>query len=105
MYWFLLKSIMSSVLGSQFYKWYAQTKMGIYFQNRINQFMEYISQKYDIEIAKKQSKFEQDYPLMMKRVRKLERLSHPDRKEAFEKIMQDYEKRLNALEKKLKNKK
>lgn len=96
---------MSSVLGSQFYKWYAQTKMGIYFQNRINQFMEYISQKYDIEIAKKQSKFEQDYPLMMKRVRKLERWSHPDRKEAFEKIMQDYEKRLNALEKKLKNKK
>ena len=63
--------------------------------------MEYISQKYDIEIAKKQSKFEQDYPLMMKRVKKLERLSHPDRKEAFENIMQDYEKRLNALEKKL----
>ena len=68
MYWFLLKSIMSSVFGSQFYKWYAQTKMGIYFQNRINQFMEYVSQKYDIEIAKKQSKFEQDYPKVMERI-------------------------------------
>ena len=72
MYWFLLKSIMSAVLGSQFYKWYASTKIGIYFQNRIDQFMEYISQKYDIEIIKKQSKFEKDYPLMMKRIEALE---------------------------------
>ena len=73
MYWFLIKIILSAVLGSQFYNWYAQTKVGIYFQNRINQFMEYVSQKYDIEIAKKQSKFEQDYPLMMERIRALEK--------------------------------
>ena len=59
MYWFLIRSIVSAVLGSQFYKWYASTKIGIYFQNRIDQFLEYIAQKYDIEIAKKQSKFEQ----------------------------------------------
>ena len=95
MYWFLIKSIMSSVLGSQFYKWYAQTKMGIYFQNRINQFMEYLSQKYDIEIAKKQSKFEQDYPLMMKRIEKLEEWSHPDREEAFNKVIADLEKKIS----------
>jgi hypothetical protein len=73
MYWFLIKSILSAVLGSQFYNLYAQTKVGIYFQNRINQFLEYVSQKYDIEIAKKQSKFEQDYPLMMERIRALEK--------------------------------
>ena len=72
MYWFLIRSIVSAVLGSQFYKWYATTKIGIYFQNRIDQFMEYISQKYDIEIMKKQSKFEKDYPLMMKRIEELE---------------------------------
>ena len=64
---------MSAVLGSQFYKWYASTKIRIYFQNRLDQFMEYISQKYDIEIMKKQSKFEQDYPLMMKRIEEIER--------------------------------
>jgi hypothetical protein len=34
--------------------------------------MEYISQKYDIELIKKQSKFERDYPLIMKRIEKLE---------------------------------
>ena len=62
MYWFLIKSILSAVLGSQFYHWYAGTKIGIYFQNRINQFMEYISKKYNITLIKKQSKFERDYP-------------------------------------------
>ena len=72
MYWFLIKSIVSAVLGSQFYKWYASTKIGIYFQNRIDQFLEYIAEKYDIEIMKKQSKFEKDYPLMMKRIERLE---------------------------------
>jgi len=72
MYWFLIKSILSAVLGSQFYHWYAGTKIGIYFQNRIDQFMEYISEKYDITLIKKQSKFERDYPLIMKRIEALE---------------------------------
>ena len=68
-----LKSIFSSVIGSQFYKWYQTTKMGIYFQARMDQFMEYLSEKYDIELIKKQSKFEADYPLMMKRIEALEK--------------------------------
>ena len=72
MYWFLIKSMVATILGSQFYEWYAGTKIGIYFQNRIDQFLEYIAQKYDIEIAKKQSKFEKDYPLMMERIEALE---------------------------------
>ena len=72
MYWFLIRSIASAVLGSQFYKWYASTKIGIYFQNRIDQFMEYISKKYNITLIKKQSKFERDYPLMMERIEALE---------------------------------
>ena len=94
MYWFLIKSIVSSVVGSQFYNWYASTKVGIYFQNRVNQFMEYISQKYNIELTKKQSKFEQDYPLMMDKIRKLEEWSHPDREEEFKKIIKKLEKKI-----------
>ena len=31
--------------------------------------MEYVSQKYDIELTKKQSKFERDYPLIMERIK------------------------------------
>ena len=84
MYWFLIRSIVSAVLGSQFYKWYASTKIGIYFQNRIDQFLDYIAEKYDIEIMKKQSKFEKDYPLMMKRLEALELDVYKDVVESIE---------------------
>ena len=72
MYWFLIKSIVATVLSSQVYGWYASTKVGIYFQNRIDQFLEYIAKKYDITLMKKQSRFERDYPLMMERIEALE---------------------------------
>ena len=84
MYWFLIRSIVSAVLGSQFYKWYASTKIGIYFQNRIDQFLDYIAEKYDIQIMKKQSKFEKDYPLMMKRIEALELDVYKDGVESIE---------------------
>ena len=72
MWWFLLKGILSTVIGSQFYKWYADTKVGIWAQRHIDDFGEYISKKYNITLIKKQSKFERDYPLMMERIEKLE---------------------------------
>ena len=72
MYWFLLKGILSTVVGSQFYKWYADTKLGIWAQRHIDNFGEYISKKYNITLIKKQSKFERDYPLMMERIEALE---------------------------------
>ena len=73
MYWFLIKSILMAVLGSQFYKWYASTKIGIYFQNRINQFMNYVSKKCNIILIKRELKFKRDYPLIIERLEKLEK--------------------------------
>ena len=89
-----VKSIFSSVIGSQFYAWYSTTNIGIYFQARVNQFMEYISNKYDIELTKKQSKFEADYPQMMDRIEKLEKWSHPDRQKEFKKIIKEIERKI-----------
>lgn len=68
-----LKSILSSVIGSSFYNWFKTTNLGIWFQLKLDKFMEYLSHKYDIELAKKQSKFEADYPLMMKRIEEIEK--------------------------------
>jgi len=68
-----LKSILSSVIGSSFYKWFQTTTFGIWFQFKLDSFMEYLSNKYDIELAKKQSKFEADYPSIMKRIEELEK--------------------------------
>mgnify|MGYP003307446657 CR=1 FL=1 len=100
-----LKSIFSSVIGSQFYKWYQTTKMGIYFQSRVDQFMEYLSEKYDLELMKKQSKFEADYPLMMKKINKLEKNSHPCKEFHEFEVYPELMARLEEIERRLKIKK
>ena len=68
-----LKSIISTIIGSSFYNWFRTTNFGIWFQMKLDKFMEYLSDKYNIELAKKQSKFEADYPLMMKRIEEIEK--------------------------------
>lgn len=100
-----LKSIFSSVIGSQFYKWYQNTKIGIYFQARVDQFMEYLSEKYEIELMKKQSKFEADYPIQEDRLKYLESIAHP--KCGIEEFdgYKDIDDRLKELERRLKVKK
>ena len=55
MYWYLLKTILSSVLGSSFYQWFKNTKVGVWWQDKLDDFMEYVSVKYDINIAKRDS--------------------------------------------------
>ena len=72
-----VKSIFTSVVGSKFYKWYQTTTLGIRSQKRLDDFMEYLSNKYNIELIKQQSKFEADYPLIMKRIEELEKIAHP----------------------------
>ena len=75
MYWFLLKSIMGSLIGSSFYQWWQGTKMGIWSQSRLDQFMQYLADKYHIEVAKKDAKFQKQFPLILERIQELERLT------------------------------
>lgn len=67
-----LKSILSAIIGSSFYRWFQSTKMGIWFQNKLDTFMNYLSTKYDIEIAKKEAKWRKDYPLLSERMDNIE---------------------------------
>ncbi len=75
MYWLLIltvKSILSSVIGSTFYKWFQNTTIGIWFQNQVNRFMEHFAERHDIELARTESKFKKDYPLIAERLEVLE---------------------------------
>ena len=68
-----LRSILSSIIGSSFYQWFQGTAAGIWFQKKMDSFMQYLADKYDIEIAKKDAKFEKQYPLMHQRILEIER--------------------------------
>ena len=63
-----LKSILSSIIGSSFYQWFKNTKMGVWFQVRLDNLMEWVAKRYDIEIASREEKWLAQYPLLAKRI-------------------------------------
>ena len=68
-----LKSILSSIIGSSFYQWFKNTKMGVWFQVRLDNLMEWVAKRYDIEIASREEKWLAQYPLLSKRIVDLEK--------------------------------
>ena len=75
MHWLLiltLKSILSSIIGSSFYKWFQDTTLGIWFQKQVDRFMQYFAEKYELELMKKDAKFAKQYPNILERIEKLE---------------------------------
>ena len=68
-----LKSILSSVIASSFYRSFQTKNFGIWFQDKLKQLMSYLSDKYDIELAKKEAKWRQDYPLLSARIDKMDK--------------------------------
>jgi len=72
-----LKSILSSIIGSSFYKWFQDTTLGIWFQKQVDKFMQYFAEKYELELMKKDAKFRKQYPLVAQRLDEIEKNSHP----------------------------
>jgi len=76
--WILLvRAAITGVFGSAFGKWFLSTRMGRWFQTKLDNFMEYLAKKYDINIAKKEAKWASEYPGLANRIEQLESWSHP----------------------------
>ena len=76
--WILLvRAAITGTFGSAFGKWFLSTRMGMWFQKKLDAFMEYLAVKYDIQLAKKEAKWRTDYPLLSERIDKLEAWTHP----------------------------
>ena len=73
----LVRAAISGVFGSAFGKWFLSTRMGRWFQTKLDNFMEYLAKKYDINIAKKEAKWASEYPGLANRIEQLEAWSHP----------------------------
>ena len=68
-----LKAILSSIIGSSFYQWFKNTKMGVWFQVKMDNTMEWVANRYDLEIASREEKWLAQYPLLGKRIVDLEK--------------------------------
>ena len=77
MWMLLVRAAITGTFGSAFGKWFLTTRMGMWFQKKLDAFMEYLAVKYDIQIAKKEAKWRTDYPLLSERIDRLEAWTHP----------------------------
>ena len=76
--WILLvRAAITGTFGSAFGKWFLSTRMGRWFQTKLDNFMEYLAKKYDINIAKKEALWASQYPGLANRIEQLEAWSHP----------------------------
>ena len=76
----LVQACVFATFGKIYASWFMKTKAGRWLQGKIDDFMFYLSKKYDIEMAKKEAKWVKDYPELAKRIVTLE--------ESLEKIKQ-----------------
>ena len=71
-WFFLLKSIAGSIVGSAFASWFEETRLGIWFFSKINRLMEWASKRYNLEMLKREQRFMKKYPTIEKRIKDLE---------------------------------
>lgn len=58
----LVKACISGIVATAFGKWFSSTKAGIWLQKKLDTFMEYLSNKYRIEILKKEERWKKEHP-------------------------------------------
>lgn len=68
MYLLVTKAILSSVIGSSFYKWWEDTKMGVWFQDKLDATLD----KLDWDMLEKEDKWKKAYPNLALRLEGLE---------------------------------
>ena len=52
-FWMLLRSMLFSVIGNTFYKWFAGTTWGIWFDYKVQLLLDKVTGKHDKAVAKK----------------------------------------------------
>ena len=52
-FWMLLRSILFSMIGNTFYKWFAGTRTGIWFDYKVQRILDKVTGKHDKAVAKK----------------------------------------------------
>ena len=72
MYFFIVKSILSSVIGDASAEWFKKTKVGIWFYDKVEKVYNWAAKRYDIKVATTEEKLLKKYPNMMQRINNIE---------------------------------
>ena len=47
LFWFVVKSIISSLIGKSFYKWFQKTKYGLWWDTKMSNILDKVTNKHD----------------------------------------------------------
>ena len=72
MWFFLISNIAGSILGSAADSWFADTKLGIWFYNKVDDVSTWASKKLGLKVLQNESNWKKKYPNVSKKLDKLE---------------------------------
>jgi len=72
MYFFIVKSIAGAIIGQSTNAWFRKTKMGVWFNKKIDKWYNWAAKRYDLDVLTKEEKLIKKFPLLSKRINKLE---------------------------------
>ena len=73
MWFWLVSSIAGAILGQSTNAWFRKTKMGDWFYKKVDQCYNWAAKRYDLDVLTKEQKLVKKFPVLMKRIDKLEK--------------------------------
>ena len=73
MWFWLVTSIAGAILGQSTNAWFRKTKMGDWFYKKVDQCYNWAAERYDLDVLTKEQKLVKKFPVLMKRIDKLEK--------------------------------
>ena len=72
MWFFLISNIAGAILGNAANSWFADTKLGIWFYNKVDDVSTWASKKLGLKILKDENNWKTKYPNVALKIEKLE---------------------------------
>jgi len=72
MWFYLISTIAGAILGNATNSWFADTKLGIWFYNKVDDVSTWASKKLGLKILKDESNWKIKYPNVAMKIEKLE---------------------------------
>jgi len=72
MWFFLISSIAGSILGNATDSWFADTKLGIWFYNKVDNVSTWASKKLGLKVLQDENNWKKKYPNVSKKLDELE---------------------------------
>ena len=72
MWFFIISSIAGSILGNAADSWFADTKLGIWFYNKVDNVSTWASKKLGLKVLQDESNWKKKYPNVSKKLDELE---------------------------------